>query len=420
MIVRLVMLVLGLGLAVGASADPLAYDLGARSSLQYLGQLLPENSALRQSAGATANDLNFSGRLTASAVGNGWNAQADYQLLALHGDSVEFSRGSGGAVMPAGRLPDDRRRWFDLTHVMRDRDETAVLHRLDRLYLGYTGDKVVLRAGRQALSWGNGLVFAPMDIVNPFDPTAIDKEYKTGDDMVYGQLLRDNGDDLQAAVVVRRDPLSGDVESDQFTYALKYHGMLQDAEFDLLLARNYGEGLFALGGNREFGGAVWRADAVAADTASEGLVWQFVTSLSYSWEWGGKNVSGVAEYFYNGFGQSDSCYSGACLAANTELLNRLSRGELFSLGRHYVAASAAIELTPLFVLTPSLFWNLRDDSALLQLNTRHDLAQNLVLLGSIGLPLGPSGSEFGGVPAPAPGLYFSNDLSVFLQLNWYY
>ncbi len=30
-----------------------------------------------------------------------------------------------------------------------------------------------------------------------------------------------------------------------------------------------------------------------------------VTSLSHSWIWGGTNFSGVAEYFYNGFGQSD-------------------------------------------------------------------------------------------------------------------
>jgi hypothetical protein len=196
--------------------------------------------------------------------------------------------------------------------------------------------------------------------------------------------------------------------------------MVPAAEFDVMLARNYGESLLAVGGNREFGGAVWRADIVAAATQDVGTVWQFVTSLSYSWVWGGKNVSGVAEYFYNGFGQRDGCYTAACLTINTELVNRLSRGELFSLGRHYTAASASIELTPLFMLTPSLFWNLRDDSALLQLNTRHDLAQNLVLLGSLALPLGPSGTEFGGLPAPAPGRFLSRDLSLFLQLNWYY
>ena len=60
-----------------------------------------------------------------------------------------------------------------------------------------------LRFGRQALSWGNGLFYAPMDLVNPFDPAAIDTEYKAGDDMLYLQYLQDSGNDLQAAVVVR-------------------------------------------------------------------------------------------------------------------------------------------------------------------------------------------------------------------------
>ena len=62
-----------------------------------------------------------------------------------------------------------------------------------------------MKFGRQAITWGNGLFYAPMDLVNPFDPATIDTEYKAGDDMLYLQYLQDNGNDLQAAVVVRRD-----------------------------------------------------------------------------------------------------------------------------------------------------------------------------------------------------------------------
>ena len=45
-------------------------------------------------------------------------------------------------------------------------------------------------------------------------------------------------------------------------------------------------------------------------------------------------------------------------------IRRLERGELYTLGKHYAGASATIELTPLFLLTPSLFVNLGDPSAL--------------------------------------------------------
>ena len=94
-------------------------------------------------------------------------------------------------------LSDDRR-LIDLTHLISQEDNSVIVHRLDRFAIDYTGTQTVARAGRQAVSWGNGLIYTPMDFFNPFDPATVDKEYKTGDDMLYGQYLRNNGDDLQA------------------------------------------------------------------------------------------------------------------------------------------------------------------------------------------------------------------------------
>ncbi len=101
-----------------------------------------------------------------------------------------------------------------------------------------------------------------------------------------------------------------------------------------------------------------------------------------------KNISGVLEYFFNGFGQSDGRYSAMDLAQNPELVERLVRGELFTLGRHYVAASAMIEMTPLFLVTPNAFVNLSDGSALFQFVTQNDIAENVLLLGAVNLPVG--------------------------------
>ena len=77
-------------------------------------------------------------------------------------------------------------------------------------------------------------------------------------------------------------------------------------------------------------------------------------------------------------------------------------------------------LTPLFTVTPNLFWNLGDGSALLQVVTQNSLGDNLVLLGALGVPMGPSGTEYGGIETDIPGVYFSSDMSLFLQLGWYY
>ncbi len=79
-----------------------------------------------------------------------------------------------------------------------------------------------------------------------------------------------------------------------------------------------------------------------------------------------------------------------------------------------------MERAPLFHLTPNVFVNLSDGSALVQIVTQNDLKQDLVLLGAVGLPLGPNGTEFGGIETEAPGLYLSRGPSLFLQLNWYF
>jgi hypothetical protein len=396
------------------------YEVGGHVKTRLLAEAFPDDSIFNQLTGDTAVDLDNEMRLNFSASKGAWSFDTAYQLLVGYGDRIEYSRSfPGGNGIFGDRLPNDDRRLLNLTSVIEDDGKFAALHRLDRLWVGYTNDKTVLRLGRQAITWGNGLIFSPMDIVNPFDPTAIDTEYKSGDDMLYGQYLRDNGDDIQAAFVFRRDIVSGDPDPDEGTSAVKYHGIAGDSEFDFLVARNYARTTLGIGGNRSIGGAVLRGDLVIADSSSGNKV-QLVTNLSHSWMWGGKNVSGVVEYYFTEYGLKDGNYDLADLLQNTDLLERLARGESFTLGRHYIAGGVSIELTPLWVLTPNLFANLEDGSALLQIVSRNNLSQNVEFLGALNVPLGPSGSEFGGIGSEMAGLYFSTDLSLFAQVAWYF
>ena len=93
---------------------------------------------------------------------------------------------------------------------------------------------------------------------------------------------------------------------------------------------------------------------------------------------------------------------------------------MFTLGRHYLAGSVMIEMTPLWIITPVLLANVGDPSALLQLTTNYSLGDNMTLLGSINLPLGSSGTEFGGIETGQPRLYLSSGPSVFAQFAWYF
>jgi hypothetical protein len=402
-----------------AQAQQAGPDLGGHVKLQFSGRGFPGDSVFRDLLGDSALDQSLETRLELAARRDAWTFAADYQFIAVHADTLALASALPGYPLPVGSVINDDRRWWNLTQSDSDTGNTVLVHRLDRLSVGLTTEHMVWRFGRQAISWGNGLLFTPLDVFNPFDPAAVDKEYKTGDDMLYGQYLFDSGNDLQGVLVVRRDPMTGEVEQDQSSLAMKYHGFLGANEFDLLAAEHFGDRLLGIGGSVNIGGAIWRGDLTWTDTEHEGII-SAVTSLSWSWVWGGRNVSGLAEYYYNGFGQKHGAYSATELQRNPELLDRLARGELYTLARHYLGLSATIEMTPLFRLTPNLFVNLQDPSALAQLVARYDWRQNLVVTAALDLPIGPKGSEYGGIEAPIPDRYFSTGPGLFAQLAWYF
>ncbi len=79
-----------------------------------------------------------------------------------------------------------------------------------------------------------------------------------------------------------------------------------------------------------------------------------------------------------------------------------------------------IEMTPLWGLSPTILANIGDPSALLQLVTNYSLADNMTFLGSVNLPLGASGTEFGGIESGTQDKYLSSRVGVFAQFAWYF
>ncbi len=406
------------GLLADSPDEPRAEAIGGHMKYRLLYQGFPANSLLRELLGSDTLDQSAETRVTLRVDRQAWDFEADYQFIAIHSDTLPLAEAAPGVILPAASVITDKRRWWNLTHST-EHGNNATVNRLDRLSIGYVSERIAWRFGRQAISWGNGLIFTPMDVFNPFDPAAVDKEYKTGDDMLYGQFLLASGSDLQGVAIVRRDPATGQVESDQSSLAFKYHGLLGQNAFDLLAAEHYGDQILGIGGNLALGGAVLNSDLTWTDTDLE-RVWSGVVGLSYSWVWGGRNFSGLLEYYYSGFGQVGGAYAPEDLAGNPDLVERLRRGELFTLARSYLGSSVTVELTPLLLLSPNLFLNLEDPSALAQLVVRYDFMQDLQLVAALNLPIGPDGSEYGGIDSGIPGRYWSTGPSLYAQLAWYF
>ncbi len=378
----------------------------------------PDDSLFTTVVDDPAFDQGADARLNFVHRGSHWSATADYQLIVQSGDSLELADLLPNLSGPNDVVQNDDRRALDLTHEITDNSDNVVIQRLDRLHGEWRANKWVVRAGRQAVSWGNGLIYTPMDVFNPFDPAAVDTEYKAGDDMVYGQYLLDNGDDWQAVWIVRRDD-DKNLDREVNSFALKYHGFLGEQEYDILVSEHYDDLLLGLGGSTPWGGAVLRADLTLTDTDND-TVWSAVASWSYSWLGWGRNMSGVVEYYYNGFGEDDEDYAPASIQENEDLFVRLARGELYTLARNYLAASVLVEVTPLLQVTPNVFYNLYDNSALFQLVGQYDVAQDWQILGSLYLPVGSSDTEFGGFDSGIEDFEVSYGASVFAQLAWYF
>lgn len=349
-----------------------------------------------------------------------WDFSAHYELLAVAGDSVATRRALGALGFgPDDRtrgLPDDRRQLFDLTHLLIDKERTAAESRLDRLAVGHTTARAAARFGRQAVSWGNGLVFQPLDFINPFSPFVIDKEYKSGIDMLFAQWIPSDRGDVQGIVVPRRDVMTHDLESSESTFAAKYRQRFASFSLELLAAQHYDEPLLGASLARSVGGAVWRLDASVAESKTAGATWLAVTNLDYSWVWAEKNYYGYIEYFHSGFGEADRAnYANP----NPALAARIARGELFTLARDYLAAGVQVELTPLVNVFASTVRNLNDASHVLQARVVYDWLQNVQAMAGINLPIGARGDEYGGIEV-APGAYSAAGRSAYARIAYYF
>ncbi|MGI1680223.1 MAG: hypothetical protein K6L75_15895 [Cellvibrionaceae bacterium] len=437
------------------------YLLSSHAKYQTQLNRYPENSLYRELIDATTFDQLIDTRWMLSARKNKFDVNVDYQLQVVDGDMLGFSQSSNellntNSFFSTNAFVSDDLRVFDLTHVVSNDEDTVLLHRLDRMNVGYSNNNMTVRVGRQVVSWGNGLIYNPLDFFNPFDPAAIDKEYKTGDDMLYAQYLLESGSDVQAVWVARREPKDsilastlnnksrGDISSSQQSMAIKYHYVNYDSsssgsnnflaglELDFVLAQHYEDEIVGVGLVKSIGGALWRSDVMVTKTERQRAT-SFVTNLSYSWVWRGHNVSGIIEYFYNGFGVKKNSISLADLTPVSEddvifdLLSKVQRGELYGIGRHYFAASASIELTPLMIASPTLFINLVDSSALFQLTASYDIAQNWQIIGALNVPIGSKDTEFGGMSSDLGVLNnnftdttLATDTSLFVQFAFYF
>jgi hypothetical protein len=407
-------------LALCGSAAAEDWAFGGHIKYQFDGAHYKSDNLYAQYGSQSSLDNSLDFRLTMENRWEAWDAKIHYEVLARYGDTPKTQRAlaNAGLAETTFGLPKDNRRLFNLTDEWGNSEKLEAVQRLDRFFVGYNGEQLVLRVGRQAVSWGNGLIFHPLDIFSPFSPTEIDKDYKTGDDLVYGQWLFDSGDDLQMILLPRRNPDTEEVESDQSSLAFKYHGRYQEQwDFDLLAARHFDENVLGFGLSKDIFEALWRFDVSATRLKEGGTAVSLVTNMDYSYVWFEHNFYGFIEYFRNGVGETQRA---KYLSPDPALQTRFQRGEVYTLGRDYLGGGVQIELTPLFNLYTNWIGNLHDSSGIFQIRGIYDWMENLQLIGWLDVPYGDKGTEFGGIQIGESGGNIGPGRIVYLRLIYYF
>jgi hypothetical protein len=401
--------------ATRAVADPPVHG-HVKTQAEYLSSETDSLAAALGYRDARAASLDV--RVSASARKGQFGFDADYLLEASSGRATELERELED-LLPSFFVDRAARNWLPLDDTITRTRRTLATQSLDRFAFTYTSERWVFKLGRQAYSWGNGIVFRPFDLFDPFAPDAVDTSYKPGIDAVYSQRLFTGGSDVAVLAVPRRDPISGSLDSGQSSLAFKWHGFAKSIELNVLAARDYRDAVLGFGASGALGQAVWRLSLVPVRLDAGGVKTSLVANVEHAWQWRARNVSGFVELFRNGFGRRDRDYT--LVDLDTDLVARLARGQVFDTGRDYSALGLRVQWTPLLEVDPVLILNLNDHSTLLSVQGSYSVAQNVALDFGLRSAAGARGSEFGGLrPTAGSVILDAPPLRLFARLAVYF
>lgn len=313
------------------------------------------------------------------------DADVHHEVYALVGSATTFTTSTGVARTAPEAVA--------LSWEAVDADGFTLAGRTDRLAATLHLPHVDVTLGRQPVTFGAGLFFTPFDLVAPFAPTAIDQEYKPGVDAVRVDAFA--GTSGRVSAVAAYD---GDWSLEGAVLALHGQGTVGVTDVRGLVAEVHEDEVFGAGLTTAAGAVGLHGDAtVTLPPGDDPFVRAVVGAVGRP----APRLTLVGEAAVQTLGAAEP--SEYLLVA---LDPRFARGELWALGRWYVAASVSYELTPLVVPTLAVIVNVADPSVLLAPAVQWSVADEAVAGAGavVGLGERPGAaleSEFGTYPVSA-------------------
>ena len=361
-----------------------AADFSGRIKTFASGTELANTDILESTANDPLTDFRLDLRLMFNHSNGPVRIEFDPTLTWTGGDAVKVLSATG---LPLDQLPgNDSNRYFDWSDEVSSDAEHRLVSRIDRLSIAFRQRSWSLQAGRQAVSWGNGLVFQPLDLFSPFAPTTIDREFKPGVDSVLFESLVGSSNELQLLWIARQDDSA---RPNPDTVAMKWHTELSEFSLDLIVAEHIGDEFAALSLSLPIAGSLLRIETsrLCGETTCtiSGLA-----NVDYTFSLGPALLYVFGELYHNGFGLERVTDD-----APPTLSERLERGELFTLMKNYGSLGLNITWHPLWSQSLIYLNNLEDGSGLVQTAVNFEPGDASRMQFGVSVPYGDTNTEFG-------------------------
>ncbi len=257
-------------------------------------------------------------------------------------------------------------------------DTTSVYAR-GGLYRAYVDTRVAdvdIRVGRQRIAWGSSLFWSPVDIINPFNPTQIEREERVGVDAV---VVDWNYNDLSKVSMVYAAH-DGSVRN---TSAIRWSTNIKRYDWSVTAGQFRDDTVVGIDFAGQLGAVGMRGEWTQTSSPIDGQYQRAVFGADYSFP---NTLTFMVELYYNGQGKSD--------ISNYDF-NRLLSGKTQSLARRYLGALVGYDLSTLWKLENYYIQNLDDKSEFLYLRLVISVTDNIELSAGTQLYKGKSGSEYG-------------------------
>lgn len=265
---------------------------------------------------------------------------------------------------------------FDLDHDYASGDRLVARHRIYRAMATWAGRSTDVKVGRQRIPLGTGFFWSPMDLLNPIDPTRLERDYRAGADAVLVQQ--------KLGALARVDAVYVPATTRLKAVAAGYvHGNVRGADYSVLAGRFRGDD--AVGSDVAFSvnGLGIRGEATLTRTAGNSRFARALLGADYGFE---NSLTLTGEAYYNGQGASDQAqYDFPALVS----------GRVLSLARWYGAVAASYQLTPLLKIAGYGVLNADDGSAVLWPRLEWSVRTNVDVAIGIQRFGGSDASEYG-------------------------